>query len=211
MRQAYEDRDRTARVGQAASRAVRDRFTWQRTAQAMAERIVKLAGHAASTTSAGSTTPNAIPESAAPRLTACLLARGAERKIAHALAQVAPFVDEMVVVIAGTPDRSEAVAKEYGAKTVALSDGADERQAAGPLITADWVFWLDPADRLWDFETERLREHLAQQPPEVSEVLIDMPKSRWAGNSEKTGGKLRICRHQANGASSAPALSLAGG
>jgi glycosyltransferase involved in cell wall biosynthesis len=210
MRQAYEDRHRTTRTGQAASRAVRERFTWQRTAQAMSERIISLVGQSPWVPA----TNRANAEPAGPRIAACMVARSAERQIAHALAQVVPFVDEMVVVIAGEPDRSEAVAKEYGAKTVTLNDGdgVSERQVAEPHITADWVFWIDPGDRLWDFETEKLREFLLRQPAEVSEILVDMPKSRWAGAAQ-VGGKLRIWRHQANGSPDGQprALALAGG
>jgi hypothetical protein len=136
-----------------------------------------------------------ISSDGAPVLAACVVARDAEQHLGHALAQLIPFVDETVVVVAGVPDRSEAIAREYGAKVVLAPDlnGHGGQERALPATRADWLFSIDAQDRLLDTELEHVRQLVLRQPPQIAEVIVDLPKSRQR-DSNCRGAKLRIQR-----------------
>jgi glycosyltransferase involved in cell wall biosynthesis len=205
LRLAFEDRERTRRLGQSAARAVRQEFTWQRTAGAMADRLVALvhARQSTSSTNEGGPTPAPVAQSnGRPLLGACLASHGGERHLPFALAQVTPFVDETVVVVAGPPDRSEAIAREYGAKVVALPDDGDASALCSAAMVAsqsEWVVWVDLQDRLSEDETEQWRTWATDQPRHVAELVLDLPKSRLADSPFRPDRHLRLMRHAANG------------
>jgi len=203
LRQAYEDRKRTSELGRAAASAVRQQFTWQHTAQTMADRLSALVQSTGPVSQLPGQPPAACTRAnGRPLLGACLVVNGAERDLPFALAQVMPFVDEAVVVVAGQPDQSEAIAREYGAQVVTLAgehDTASLASAALAAAEAEWLFWIDVEDRLDEQETEQLRAFAAAQPRHASELVLDLPRSRLADSHFRASRQLRLMRHGSNG------------
>jgi glycosyltransferase involved in cell wall biosynthesis len=196
MRLAYEDRERTRRLGEAASQVAHEQFTWKRTAALMADRIMELT---ASLPQAPGDLPPPKPLAVTgkrPVLAACLAACGANGELGRALAQVTPFVDETIVVVAEGQDRPAAIAREYGAKVVTAheSNGRGSHELAEAAVSAQWVFSLDLDDYLADGEVERLRPLVLRQPPQVTEILVDLPRSRLAAGNGHIGSKLQVRR-----------------
>jgi hypothetical protein len=199
MRLAYEDRERTGRLGLTALQLAHEQFTWKRTAALMIDRILEL-------TAALPPPPGDLPPprpvatpGKQPTLAACLLANGESGELGRALAQVTPFVDETVVVVANDQDRSAAIAREYGAKVVTAIEpnGKGHDELAEAAVSAQWLFAIDLDDRLADGEVEQIRPLVLRQPPPVTELLVDLPKSRLAGGNGHMGGKLRVRRRAA--------------
>jgi glycosyltransferase involved in cell wall biosynthesis len=196
MRLAYEDRDRTRRLGESASKIANEQFTWKRTAALMIDRILEL-------TASLPLPPGDLPPpkpvpvpGRIPTLAACLVANGAGGELGRVLAQVTPFVDEAVVVVADENERHAAIALEYGAKVVLAreTNGRDSHELAEAAVSAQWVFSVDLADHLADSEVEQIRSLVLRQPPQVTQLLIDLPKSRLVGGNGHADGKLHIRR-----------------
>jgi len=202
LRLAYEDRHRTRRLGEAAAQLARDQFAWKRTAALMADRIMELTAQLPPLTG-DLPPPRPSPSAGKPLiLAACLVARGEEGQLGQALAQVTPFVDETVVVVPSGHDRAAAIAREYGAQVVFAHDlnGGDGQELAGPAISAQWLFSVDLEDRLADSDVEQIRPLVMRQPPRVTELMVELPKSRLASGNGHTDGKLHIRRRRSNGA-----------
>lgn len=79
-------------------------------------------------------------------MTACLIVRDEEQRLAGCLASAAPFVDEIVVADTGSRDGTVAVAEQAGARVIRL-DWADDfavaRNAVLDASRTDWVLSLD--------------------------------------------------------------------
>ncbi|MCU0878917.1 MAG: glycosyltransferase [Pirellulaceae bacterium] len=202
MRRAYEDRELTRRLGQAASQFVRAQFTWRKTVQQMAERLRALAQDERPRMTFPDPEPaeHAPGSNGKPQLGACLISRQSERQLPFALAQWAPFVDELVVVVVGNGDRSAAIAREYGAQVVELDDGETPalREAASHVTRADWHFWTDLDDRIDERDAERLRSIAGGLPAPIHELQLDLTWSNLAVSDLRPDGKFRLYR---NGAS----------
>jgi glycosyltransferase involved in cell wall biosynthesis/Tfp pilus assembly protein PilF len=103
-----------------------------------------------------------LPESAANRLTVCLIARNEEKFIARCLASVRSLADQIVVVDTGSTDRTVEIAKEHGAEVHSFpwcDDFSAARNAALDRVRGDWVLVLDADEEL----TAEGREVLLQE------------------------------------------------
>lgn len=114
---------------------------------------------------------------------ACLIARNCEQQLPGCLSRIAPFVDEVVVICAGSTDRSPIVAREYGAQPIAAG-ATDEieslRSLARSAIRSEWMLWLDPSDWIDQHDAERIRSLLSEQPKDAEDVLLAPEKPRSA-------------------------------
>jgi len=110
--------------------------------------------------------------------------------------------DEILVVDHGSSDATLQVAREYGAKTVAGSNGATNEQYL-QSIRSNWILWLDPresvseglAASLFEWKSEAvlnsgvafsmfLREETAGgwvEHPSAQTRLVPSTWNRWAG------------------------------
>ena len=85
------------------------------------------------------------------RLSVCLLARDEERNIERAIRSVGGIADELIVVDAGSTDRTSEVATGQGARVVPFDwddDFGAGRNAALDAADGDWVLWLNPDEEL---------------------------------------------------------------
>jgi hypothetical protein len=189
MRQVVEHPEMAQRKGRAAARHVAAHFTWRRTLDKMAERIRALAEPQRRRTFSA---PAAVAGGRAPRpvVAACVRVGDDERALSECLARVAPFVDELVVVAAGSRDRAAAVAHEYGARVMESASDAAVEQA----VTAQWLCWLHVQDRLAPDDAEQIRPLLAAQPAAVSELTMHLAHSHMAEHDGRGPAALVLVR-----------------
>ena len=103
-----------------------------------------------------------MPASSPVRLSLAMVAWDDADVIGRALISAAPVCDELVVIDAGSADRTVELASRYGATVHDLAwenDFSALRNAAFDLCTGDWILWLDPDEVV---------------PPESRPVLADL-------------------------------------
>jgi tetratricopeptide (TPR) repeat protein len=91
------------------------------------------------------------PAAERPRLSLSMIVRDEAERIEAALASVAGFVDEMVVLDTGSSDDTVAIAERCGAVVASMpwpGDFAPARNRALELVRGDWVLVLDADERL---------------------------------------------------------------
>lgn len=114
-----------------------------------------------------------------PRLSVTLIARDEEDRLPAALASVA-FADEIIVVVdAATTDRTEAIARDAGARVLVRPfDGfGRQKNAAAALATNRWILSLDADEVVSEKLAAEIRACLAeaaleQSPPAAFRVPI---------------------------------------
>ena len=107
-------------------------------------------------------------------LSLSMLARNEAEQIEAALASVADFVDEMVVLDTGSTDATVAIAERCGAVVHSIAwpgDFAPARNRALELVRGDWVLVLDADERLRPEARQPLLE-LMQQPDLLLVTLL---------------------------------------
>jgi glycosyltransferase involved in cell wall biosynthesis len=133
------------------------------------------------------------------RVSAIVICLNEERKIDRCLASLA-WVDELVVVDAGSTDRTAAIARARGATvhTNAWPGFAAQRTFALAQVTGDWVISLDADEELEPGLVQEIRAALAGCPPHVDGLV--MPRKtrylgRWITHGEwYPDDKLRVFR-----------------
>jgi glycosyltransferase involved in cell wall biosynthesis len=84
------------------------------------------------------------------RISACLITFNEEHNLPRALASLAGVADEIVVVDSGSTDRTEAVAREYGASFFyrAWSSYGEQKNFAAECAKYGWIFSMDADEEL---------------------------------------------------------------
>jgi glycosyltransferase involved in cell wall biosynthesis len=84
------------------------------------------------------------------RLSACLITSNEEENLPRVLDSVQGIADEIVVVDCGSKDRTQEIARKYGAKVVRRdwTNFADQKNAAAAAASHDWVLSLDADEEL---------------------------------------------------------------
>jgi glycosyltransferase involved in cell wall biosynthesis len=92
------------------------------------------------------------------RLSACLITLNEERNLPRLLASLGDVADEILIVDAGSNDRTGEIAGQHGAKFIMRdwTGYADQRNFAAAQAAYDWILALDADEEL----SERLRESI---------------------------------------------------
>ncbi len=109
-----------------------------------------------------------------PMLSLSMIVRDEAERIGAALASVAGFVDEMVVVDTGSKDDTATIAGRLGASVHHLpwpGDFAPARNQALELVSGDWVLVLDADERLRPEAREPLRRLMSESDGLVITLL----------------------------------------
>jgi tetratricopeptide (TPR) repeat protein len=147
--------------GAAASAWIREQFTWERTADAVEQRLRALGQ--------GERRPRTMVRGSGPhkartaRVSLTMIVKNEEKNLGNALDSVAGLFDEIVVVDTGSADRTPEIAREFGARVfdfVWVDDFAAARNAALARARGDYAFWLDADDVIDQPQRVRLQELL---------------------------------------------------
>ena len=101
------------------------------------------------------------------RISACIIAKNAQKDIEHCLDSIKDVVDEIIVLDDKSSDDTAERARKYtdkvfiAEKTIGAPDMngfANARNATVEKATGDWVLWIDTDERL--YATVKLRQHL---------------------------------------------------
>jgi glycosyltransferase involved in cell wall biosynthesis/thioredoxin-like negative regulator of GroEL len=93
----------------------------------------------------------------------CMIVKDEEAMLPRALAAVAEFVDELIVVDTGSTDRTIEIAESFGATILHHEwdgDFAAARNVGLDAATSDWLMYLDADEVLVEGDGPRLRELL---------------------------------------------------
>lgn len=102
----------------------------------------------------------------APRLSALVVCHNEEAQLAECLGALG-FADELVVVLDRCTDRSEAIAKAHGARTVsgAWPLEGDRRNTGIDACTGDWILEVDADERASPEMAAEIRSAIATAAP----------------------------------------------
>lgn len=111
-------------------------------------------------------------------LSVCLVVQNEQENLSRVLQSVHGVADEIVVVDGGSTDRTQEIAREFGARVYsrAFTNHADQKNFAASLASQNWIFLLDADEEL----SEELRESVRkwkQRPPQFD--VYDMPRLTW--------------------------------
>jgi len=84
-------------------------------------------------------------------LSVCMIVRDEERLIAGCLESIQAIADQIVVVDTGSVDRTENIARQFGAEVYSSlwkNDFSAARNVSLSYATGDWILWLDADERL---------------------------------------------------------------
>jgi glycosyltransferase involved in cell wall biosynthesis len=112
------------------------------------------------------------------RLSACLITFNEERNLPRALASLAAIADEIVVVDCGSQDRTQNIAREYGAKVItkAWTNFAEQKNAAVAAASHDWILSLDADEEL---SPELRTAFLAWKEQEPGFAVYEFARRAW--------------------------------
>jgi hypothetical protein len=99
-------------------------------------------------------------------LSVCLITRNEELALPRALQSVRDVADEIIVADTGSTDRTEQIAKDFGATVVHFAwcdDFSAARNFAINQAHGDWIFWLDADEELLPDSVSELRSCIARK------------------------------------------------
>jgi hypothetical protein len=107
------------------------------------------------------------------RISACVVTLNEERNLSRLLASLNGIVDEIVVVDAGSTDRTEAIAREHGARFLLRpwTSYSEQKNFAAESASCDWILSLDADEELSSaLQTSLLNWKRRQPIAEVYEI-----------------------------------------
>lgn len=123
-----------------------------------------------------------------PSLSAILIAKNEERDLPGCLESLKGLASEIVIVISDdTTDKTEEVAKRYGAKIShrKFDNYALMRQASLDAATQDWCLWIDPDERVTPELKAAILKELASEEASAYDVRFEV---RFLGRTMRWGG-----------------------
>lgn len=100
------------------------------------------------------------------RISACVITLNEERNLSRLLASLTSIVDEIVVVDAGSTDRTAAIAREHGARFLvrAWTSYSEQKNFAAESASCDWILSLDADEELSSALQTSLLDWKKRQP-----------------------------------------------
>ena len=114
-------------------------------------------------------------------LTVCLVVQNEQENLPRVLKSVKGIADEIVVVDGGSTDRTQEIAREYGAQVFfrTFTNHADQKNYAASLASQDWIFLLDADEELSE-ELKASVRRWKQRTPQFD--VYEMPRlTRYLG------------------------------
>ena len=111
-------------------------------------------------------------------LSACLITSNEEENLPRVLESVQTVADEIVVVDCGSKDRTQEIARKYGAKLVTRewSNFAEQKNAAAAAASHDWILSLDADEEL----SATLRKSLCEWKRQVPTFTVyEVARRAW--------------------------------
>ena len=128
------------------------------------------------------------------RVSLTMIVRNEEKNLPACLGSAKGLFDEIVVVDTGSTDRTQEIARDFGAKVFEfawINDFAAARNAAFSHATGDYAFWLDADDVLDGHQCDNLRRLLdGLRPGDESAYVV-----RCACDPEPRGGGQTVVDH----------------
>ena len=119
-----------------------------------------------------------------------MIAKDEEADLPGCLDSLKGLVSEIIIVISDdTADKTEAIAKSYGAKTIRrkFDDYARMRQASLDAASGEWCLWIDPDERMTKTLAEEITSALSTSSSDF--VAFDIPfEVRFLGKTLRWGG-----------------------
>jgi glycosyltransferase involved in cell wall biosynthesis len=112
------------------------------------------------------------------RLSACMVTLNEEHNLPRALKSLQGIADEIVLVDAGSTDRTAEIAKEHGVSFFVrpFTNHADQKNYAASCAKNDWIFLLD-ADEEFSGELRESVLEWKQREPQCA--VYEMPRLTW--------------------------------
>ncbi len=111
-------------------------------------------------------------------LSVCLVVQNEQDNLPRVLQSVQGIADEIVVVDGGSADRTQEIAREFGARVFfrAFTNHADQKNYAASLASHDWIFLLDADEEL----SEELKESVRQWKKRTPQCdVYEMSRLTW--------------------------------
>jgi glycosyltransferase involved in cell wall biosynthesis len=112
------------------------------------------------------------------RISACLITFNEEHNLRRVLNSVKGIADEIVVVDCGSKDRTQDIAREFGAQIVthAWTNFAEQKNIAGEAASNDWILSLDADEEL----SPELRQSLLEWKEKEPEFAVyEFARRTW--------------------------------
>lgn len=121
-----------------------------------------------------------MPNTPRPTLAIAMIVKNEAENLRACLESVAGWVDEIVVLDAGSTDDTLAIAKSFNARLFISTEWpgfGKQRQIAQGYVQAKWVLWLDADERV----SPELRDEILQCVSAAPDnVIFAMPRLSWA-------------------------------
>jgi glycosyltransferase involved in cell wall biosynthesis len=112
------------------------------------------------------------------RLSACLITLNEEHNLPRALASLQGIADEIIVVDAGSTDRTASIAREYGAALFerAWTNYSEQKNFAAERAQNEWVFSMDADEELSSALQSSLLDWKKRDP---KSTVYEMARKTW--------------------------------
>ncbi|MCU7667915.1 glycosyltransferase [Bacillus thuringiensis] len=93
----------------------------------------------------------------------CMIVKDEEKRLPNCLESVKDLVDEIIIVDTGSTDKTEDIAKDFGAQIYHfewIHDFAAARNFSLEKATKDWILWLDADESIEKININELKEKL---------------------------------------------------
>lgn len=124
------------------------------------------------------------------KVSACIIAKDEQVMLPGCLESIHKWVDEIIIVDTGSTDRTNAIAKQYGAKIYShpwQNDFSLHRNQSIEYATGEWIMIIDCDERVVS-DMSKFKDRLKKIPPEVTALVVTLtemqdgsPSTSWLG------------------------------